>query len=158
MGSFGPRARNGPSSAAAAGVAADAGTVEGARLPFSAKEKGALWIEYTFPWSPSGGRFYGRYQLSYTGDILNGITTVSTEIDDNGDEVQVFSNPIVQPSYTLSDIKLGIEWDTWDLYAYADNVGDKRAILFDQDSAPYGTRTINTPRTYGIGFTMKWGD
>ena len=33
---------------------------------------------------------------------------------------------------------------------------NKRAILFDQDSAPPGTKTINTPRTWGIGFTKCW--
>ena len=65
---------------------------------------------------------------------------------------------MVQPSYSLTDLKLGIEADTWDVYAYVDNAGNKRAILFDQDSAPPGTKTINTPRTWGIGFTKSWGD
>jgi outer membrane receptor protein involved in Fe transport len=117
------------------------GTDKGDRLPFSAKQKGAFWLEYTFPWQPFDGRFYGRYQVSYSGDVLSGVV-----------------NPIVQPSYSLSDIKFGIEADSWDIYAYVDNVGNKRAILFDQDSAPPGTKTINTPRTWGIGFTKSWGD
>jgi outer membrane receptor protein involved in Fe transport len=117
------------------------GTDKGDRLPFSAEEKGALWLEYTFPWQVFGGRFYGRYQLSYSGDVLSGVI-----------------DPIDQPSYSLSDFKLGIEADTWDVYAYVDNAGNKRAILFDQDSAPPGTKTINTPRTWGIGFTKSWGD
>ena len=30
------------------------GTGEGDRLPFSAEEKGALWLEYTFPWQLFG--------------------------------------------------------------------------------------------------------
>ena len=117
------------------------GTGEGDRLPFSAKEKGALWLEYTFPWELAGGRFYGRYQFSYSGDVLNGIT-----------------DPTVQPSYQISDLKFGIEADSWEVYAYADNLSNKRAILFDQDSAPPGTKTINTPRTFGLGFTKSWGD
>ena len=117
------------------------GTDEGDRLPFSAKEKGSLWLEYTFPWQVFGGSFYGRYQFSYSGDVLSGVI-----------------DPIVQPSYSISDFKLGIEGETWDVYAYVDNAGNKRAILFDQDSAPPGTKTINTPRTWGIGFTKSWGD
>jgi outer membrane receptor protein involved in Fe transport len=59
------------------------GTGEGDRLPFSAKEKGALWLEYTFPWELAGGRFYGRYQFTYSGDVLSGVI-----------------DPIVQPSYS----------------------------------------------------------
>jgi outer membrane receptor protein involved in Fe transport len=117
------------------------GTGKGDRLPFSAEEKGALWLEYTFPWQLFDGRFYGRYQLTYSGDVLSGVV-----------------DPVVQPSYSLSDIKLGIEGESWDVYAYVDNLGNKRAILFDQNSAPPGTRTINTPRTWGIGFTKSWGD
>ena len=117
------------------------GTEDGDRLPFSAKEKGSLWLEYTFPWQVFGGSFYGRYQFSYSGDVLSGVI-----------------DPIVQPSYSISDFKLGIEGETWDVYAYVDNAGNERAILFDQDSAPPGTKTINTPRTWGIGFTKSWGD
>ena len=120
------------------------GTEEGARLPFSAEEKGAVWLEYTFPWEFAGGRFYGRYQWTYNGDVLNGIDTVD-------------SDPTVQPSYKISDLKFGLEADDWEVYAYIDNLGNERAILFDQDSAPPGTITINTPRTWGIGFTKTWG-
>ena len=67
------------------------------------------------------------------------------------------TDPIVQPSYKISDLKFGLEADDWEVYAYVDNLGNERAILFDQDSAPPGTITINTPRTWGIGFTKTWG-
>jgi iron complex outermembrane receptor protein len=117
------------------------GTGEGDRLPFSAEEKGALWVEYTFPWELLGGRFYGRYQLSYSGDVLNGVI-----------------DPVSQPSYSISDLKFGIEGETWDIYTYVDNLNNERAILFDQTFPPPGTKTINTPRTWGIGFTKSWGD
>ena len=113
------------------------GTGEGDRLPFSAEEKGALWIEYTFPWQVFDGRFYGRYQLSYSGDVLNGIIL-----------------PVSQPSYSISDLKLGIEGETWDLYTYVDNLSNERAILFDQTFPPPGMKTINTPRTWGIGLSL----
>ena len=113
-------------------------------MPFSAEEKGAVWLEYTFPWEFAGGRFYGRYQWTYNGDVLNAIDTLD-------------SDPTVQPSYEISDLKFGLEADTWEIYAYVDNLGNERAILFDQNSAPPGTITINTPRTWGIGFTKTWG-
>jgi outer membrane receptor protein involved in Fe transport len=116
------------------------GTAKGTRLPFSPKDKGAVWLEYTYPRQFAGGKFYGRFQWTYNGNSLNG----------------VFS-PKVQPAYQISDVKLGFEADDWEIYAYVDNLFDERAILFNQDSAPPGTITINTPRMWGIGFTKSWG-
>jgi len=117
------------------------GTQDGDRLPFSPKEKGAVWLEYTFPTQFAGGHLYGRYQWTYNGDTLNGI-------DDDA---------VLQPAYQISDVKFGFEADDWEIYAYVDNVFDERAILFDQQSAPPGTITINWPRTWGIGFSKSWG-
>jgi outer membrane receptor protein involved in Fe transport len=123
---------------------ADIGTIDGARLPFSPRDKGAVWLEYTYPRELAGGKFYGRFQWTYNGNSLNGILTVD-------------ETPRVQGGYHISDVKFGFEADAWEIYAYVDNLFNERAILFDQNSAPPGTITINTPRTWGIGFTKSWG-
>ena len=117
------------------------GTVAGTRLPFSAEEKGAVWLEYTLPGEFAGGNFYGALQWSYNGNSLNGIS----------------DDAVLQPAYQLTDVKLGLAADQWEVYAYVDNLTDERAILFDQSSAPPGTVSINYPRTWGIGFTKSWG-
>ncbi len=117
------------------------GTEDGDRLPFSAEEKGAVWLEYTFPGEFAGGNFYSRLQWSYNGNSLNGI-------DDDA---------VLQPAYQVTDVKLGLATDQWEVYAYVDNLTDERAILFDQSSAPPGTVSINYPRTWGIGFSKSWG-
>lgn len=117
------------------------GTTKGLRLPFSPEEKGVVWLEYTFPKQVADGRFYGRFQWSHHGNTLNGIV-----------------DPSVQPAYQIADVKFGYEADDWQVYAYVDNLTDERAILFDQQSAPPGTITINAPRTWGVGFTKSWGD
>jgi outer membrane receptor protein involved in Fe transport len=113
---------------------------KGARLPFSPKDKGAVWLEYTYPREFAGGKFYGRFQWTYNGNSLNGVFT-----------------PRVQPTYQVSDVKFGFEADDWEIYAYVDNLFNERAILFNQESAPPGTITINTPRLWGIGFSKSWG-
>ncbi|MEX0734345.1 MAG: hypothetical protein WDZ66_12285 [Steroidobacteraceae bacterium] len=110
-------------------------------MPFSAEEKGAVWLQYTFPTGFAGGNFYGRYQWSYNGNSLNGI-------DDDS---------VLQPAYQISDVKFGFEADDWEIYAYVDNFSNERAILFVQQTPPLGTITINTPRTWGIGFSKSWG-
>ena len=115
-------------------------TEAGDRLPFSAEEKGAVWLEYTLPAEIAGGHFYGRFQWTYTGNSLNGI-----------------SDATLQPAYQISDMKIGFEADDWEIYAYVDNVFDERAILYIQQTPPLGTVTINTPRTWGLGFSKSWG-
>lgn len=120
------------------------GLVPGERLPFSAEEKGAIWAEYTFPGEVAGGNVYARYQWSYTGNSLNGIGAAT-----------------LQPAYQLSDFKIGLAADNWEIYAYVDNMFNERAIYFDQ-ATEIGLRindfrTISDPRAYGIGFTKSWG-
>jgi outer membrane receptor protein involved in Fe transport len=117
------------------------GTEGGDRLPFSPQEKGAVWLEYTFPGEFAGGHFYGRYQWTHNGNMLNGI-------DDSA---------VLQPAYQISDVKIGFEADDWQIYAYVDNVFDERAILYIQQTPPLGTVTINPPQTWGIGFSKSWG-
>jgi outer membrane receptor protein involved in Fe transport len=117
------------------------GTVPGQRLPFSAEEKGSTWLEYTHPVEIAGGHLYGRVQWTYTGNSLNGIGPDAT----------------LQPAYQLTDLKVGFEAGDWEVYAYVDNVFNERAILFDQQSAPPGTITINDPRSWGLGFSKSWG-
>lgn len=116
------------------------GTEAGTRLPFSPKEKGAVWVEYTWPREIGGGHLYGRYQWTYNGDVPNGIFDVS-----------------IQPAYQLADMKVGFDAESWELYVYVDNLMNERAIYFDQPGAPPGLKTISAPRTWGIGFSKSWG-
>jgi outer membrane receptor protein involved in Fe transport len=134
------------------------GLLPGDRLPFSAEEKGAFWLEYTFPGEFAGGNFYARYQFSYTGNSLNGLP--NPVLDDDGNVVEIIE-PTLQPAYQLSDFKIGLTADNWEIYAYVDNVFDERAILFDQ-ATELGLRTnniktIGDPRTWGVGFSKSWG-
>jgi outer membrane receptor protein involved in Fe transport len=134
------------------------GLLPGDRLPFSAEEKGAFWVEYTFPGEFAGGNFYARYQFSYMGNSLNGLP--NPVLDDDGNVVEIIE-PTLQPAYQLSDFKIGLAADNWEIYAYVDNMFDERAILFDQ-ATELGLRTNNIktvgdPRTWGLGFSKSWG-
>ena len=117
------------------------GTQTGDRLPFAPEEKGAVWLEYTFPRAVAGGHVYGRFQWTYTGNMLNGVSRPRS----------------LQPAYQISDFKVGFESADWEIYAYVDNLTNERAILIDQNSALPGTVSINRPRTWGLGFSKSWG-
>ena len=48
----------------------------------------------------------------------------------------------MQPAYQISDFKIGLTADNWEVYAYVDNMFDERAIYFDQ-ATEVGLRTNN---------------
>ena len=134
------------------------GLLPGDRLPFSAKEKGSIWAEYTFPGELAGGHVYARFQWTYTGNSLNGLPTPN--LDDDGNIIDI-TDPSLQPAYQISDFKIGLSANDWEVYAYVDNLFDERAILFDQLTElglhTNDVRTVNDPRTWGVGFTKSWG-
>jgi iron complex outermembrane receptor protein len=153
------------------------GLLPGERLPFSAEEKGSIWAEYTFPGEFAGGNFYARLQWSYMGNSLNGLASPILDDEDfDGDddvlELLGIVEPTLQPAYQITDFKVGLAADDWEIYAYVDNVFDERPIYFDQftellpDSSIPGFTpslrinnfvTIGDPRSYGIGFSKSWG-
>jgi len=134
------------------------GLLPGDRLPFSAEEKGAIWAEYTFPGEFAGGNIYARYQWSYTGNSLNGLPSVILDVDGNITDI---IDPRVQPAYQLSDFRIGLAADDWEIYAYVDNIFDERAVYFDQATEigllTNNIKTISDPRSWGIGFSKSWG-
>jgi outer membrane receptor protein involved in Fe transport len=131
----------------------DLGLVSGARLPFSAEEKGSIWAEYTFPGEILGGHAYVRYQWSYMGNSLNGLPV----LNDDGS----LTDATLQPAYQISDFKIGLAADDWEVYAYVDNLFDEHAILFDQATEvgllTNNVKTVADPRAWGIGFSKSWG-
>jgi hypothetical protein len=65
--------------------------------------------------------------------------------------------PDVQPSYSISDIKLGIDAEAWEVNVYLNNLTDERAALYRVPPAPPGIARVNRPREFGIGFMRRWG-
>ena len=117
------------------------GTQTGDRLPFSPEGKGAVWLEYTFPGEIAGGHVYGRFQSTYTGDMLNG------SLGSRG------RNPPTRSRISRSASRS----EDWEIYAYVDNLTNERAILVDAQFALPGTVSINRPRSWGLGFSKSWG-
>ena len=123
------------------------GVNAGARLPVSPELKASSSLQYTFPNVLFGGNPYARIQYSYHGDSLNGVECNTPDCD----------APDTQPSYSISDIKFGIEAEAWEVNVYLDNLTDERAVLYRVPPAPPGSVRVNRPREFGIGFTRRWG-
>jgi len=131
---------------------------KGSRLPLSAKFKGSIFGQYNWSVDWFGGKAnnaYVRLQWSYTGNMLNQVSPLTTP--DDGPSPQ-----LMQPSYNIGDIRFGVTGDKWSAQLFVSNVTDERAVLFDN---PFemdrfwgrGRQTVNRPREYGIRFIKSFG-
>jgi outer membrane receptor protein involved in Fe transport len=66
---------------------------------------------------------------------------------------------ILQPAYTLADIRFGINpgSDRWLAELYITNLTDKNAIVFTNTSNFDIRSTTNEPRVYGLRMSYRWG-
>ncbi|MEX2495779.1 MAG: TonB-dependent receptor [Woeseia sp.] len=123
------------------------GVNAGARLPISPEFKAASYLQYTFEQPLFGGSPYARVDYSYYGDSLNGVECNTAECFE----------PDLHPSYSISDLKVGIDAQAWEVNIFLNNVTDERATLYRVPFAPPGVVRVNRPREFGVGFTRRWG-
>lgn len=120
---------------------------EGARLPITPEFKTAAWVQYTWQARLLGGNPYARLQYSYQDDALNDLGCASADC--------------TMDSYSIADVRVGLESDTWEASLFVDNLTDEQAELYvDHVAGQFSTRyaTVNRPREYGIRFMKKWGE
>lgn len=125
-----------PPASAAVGAA-------GERLPYSEPFSGNLSLKQTFPLTGvlrDATAFVGG-SVSYVGTRLGTFSSVFT------------SPPVRQdlPAYTEVDLRGGVDYDTWKVNLYIDNVTDKRGVLDGGlDMIPTNAYYYIRPRTIGV--------
>lgn len=115
----------------------------GARLPITPEFKVSASVQYTWDRALLGGNPYFRIQYSYQDDALS-------EIEGNADSE-------VLNAYSITDARVGLEADTWELSLFGNNLSDERAELF-KFAVPPDAITVNRPREFGVHFMKRWGD
>ena len=129
---------------------------EGTQLPNVPEWKMNTYLQYTWPVNFAGGAdMFVRGQYSWQDESRNQLEDFTAE------EGVSARGTFIQPSYGIGDIKLGISADAWILEAFVSNVGDERAVLYDDDlyfDPFWGGRrvTVNRPREYGLRFAYSW--
>jgi outer membrane receptor protein involved in Fe transport len=131
--------------------------INGSRLPLSPEFKGSVYAMYEWPVDLLGAsKAWVRFQSSYVGDMLNQVEV--------GEYVpfEVPAPQLVQPSYTISDLKFGLNGDDWSVQLFVNNLSDERAILYDNSNEfdrywGRGRQTVNRPREYGIRYIKSFG-
>lgn len=110
--------------------------VSGNRLSLSPRLSGKLSIDQRFPLTDQIDGYVGG-SVSYVGDRL-------------GNLVSSGPRPSL-PKYTRVDLHAGVDYETWSLSVFANNVGDERGILLrGADAGPPFTVNYIQPRTIGV--------
>jgi outer membrane receptor protein involved in Fe transport len=126
---------------------------KGTRLPNVPEWKANGFVQYT--WPVRLGEMYVRGQVSWQDESRN-------QLEDFTPEPLVSARgTYIQPSYSISDLKIGMSTATWTLEAAATNLFDERAVLYEDDlffDAFWSGRrvTTNRPREFGVRFSYNW--
>jgi outer membrane receptor protein involved in Fe transport len=143
------------------------GVHEGNRLASVPEFQVAATGSYFFPLGNSNGFLSATVhhvgdRITQPSDQEDGAGTFTSGLPyagATGDEVTEVD--LLLDPYTIVNVNLGVEWDTWSAALYVHNVGDENANLsFDRERggrARLGFRT-NKPRTIGVVVRANFGN
>jgi outer membrane receptor protein involved in Fe transport len=128
----------------------------GVELPNAPELSYYLSADYTFPWTPFDGVFWGRIDYAY-GDSWWNSTNNARDQDPDG----------LIPDWNITNLKLGLALpNDWTITAYVNNLTEERRINSRQNNSYasdwFGVdrfRTIeytNRPRTFGFTLRKKF--
>jgi iron complex outermembrane receptor protein len=115
----------------------------GDRLPDVPLFSGAMVASYEAPLAQSGLRGFVNTSLTYTGKSATAFRS----------EDSLYR---ILPAYALLNLRLGVEQSGWRATMFADNLTDRRAVLFIDPRAGYNRDYVNRPRTVGVTFTKEF--
>jgi len=117
-------------------VAAGTYAVAGDRLPLSNRFSGNLSIRQSFPLGVLATGFVGG-SLTYVGNREGAFQAQGTPRS-------------VLPGYAKIDLQTGLNYDSWTVNLYANNIANKRGLLNGGDNFPGFAYVYIQPRTIGV--------
>jgi iron complex outermembrane recepter protein len=121
----------------------------GERLPFAPYFSWSWNLRYEQPFSDRM-HGYAQFDMAHKGDMYNGL---------NPNDVNTGLPRILQPSYTLMNLRLGLNAadGKWLTELYITNLTDKNAIVYSNTGNFDLRLTTNEPRVYGLRVSYRWG-
>ncbi|HTV51781.1 MAG TPA: TonB-dependent receptor [Steroidobacteraceae bacterium] len=90
---------------------------------------------------------YAQYDIAHKGDMWSSLQVT----DPYG-----FSRQL-QPAYSISNVRLGLESGRWTSELYVTNLWDTNAVIFTNTGNYDHRQTTNEPRVIGLRFSYRWG-
>jgi len=119
------------------------------RLPFAPYFSWSWNARFEHPLS-SELRGYAQFDMAHKGDMWNGL---------NPDDKNTGLPRILQPSYTISNIRAGLMADggKWLAELYVTNLADTNAIIYSNTGNFDLRETTNEPRVFGVRLNYRFG-
>ncbi len=117
----------------------------GSQLPITPDMKASLGVQYTFKSEMFGATPYARLDYSHVGDSLNKLEGLEVTANQNP--------PRLQEAYSISNLKFGLEAESWSATLFVDNAANEQADLFYNNR--YGKERLSTNRPRTIGFSFR---
>jgi iron complex outermembrane recepter protein len=121
----------------------------GERLPFAPYFSWSWNVRYEHPVGQNL-RGYAQFDMAHKGDMWNAL---------NPNDKNLGIPRILQPSYTLMNVRLGFNPvnSDWLVELYVTNLADKNAIIYSNTGNFDVRLTTNEPRVYGLRVNYRWG-
>jgi outer membrane receptor protein involved in Fe transport len=113
----------------------------GERMPLSSRFSGNVSLNQDIPFGGDWSGFWGA-SVSYVGERTDLFSTA------NDAATGVPRGKL--PSYTQTDAQLGVQYASWTLNAFVNNLTDKRGVISPLNIFKPDSVTYIQPRTYGI--------
>lgn len=126
---------------------------KGTRLPNVPEFKFNAYAQYTWQTNlVDGGEMYARLQYSHQDESVNQLEEFAPDSGTPHRE---------QDAYSITDFKVGLTTEDWDVVAYVNNLSDERAELYNNvffHNTFFGSDriTTNRPREYGVSLSYRW--
>ena len=121
---------------------------EGRQLPLVPDWKASLNLTYTFTGELFSGTPYVLASYRYTGESTNSLGIESSSF------IYLVRS---QPEWSVLDLRVGLDGESWRASVYVDNVTDQYAELFYNNRWAQQRLSVNQPRTFGINFRKNFG-
>ena len=111
---------------------------------------------------PDTPKFSGSLSADYTqpiGDNMEGFVGASARYVDARNTAFEHSLVLVNaklPAYTIVDLRAGVRKGSYEVTAFARNLGDDRAVLGGSTGSGETILSIARPRTYGVSLSAKF--
>ena len=113
------------------------------RLPYSARLSGKLSVDQRFPLTNGMDGFVGA-EVSYVSDRLSSFMRADQLALVGGSRPEL-------SAYARTDVRAGVQYDTWTASLFVNNVTDRRGVLMrGPDAGPVGSINFIQPRTVGL--------